>query len=91
MTFFRQTSLNSFVYNNYYNIIYSEHLFPEKTLGHLPEGWSVSPQRRIDMTAKDELLNYILSLSEDKIDKIIDRLPQLIAAVEETSLPLHQK
>ena len=43
------------------------------------------------MTAKDELLNYILSLSEDKIDKIIDRLPQLIAAVEETSLPLHQK
>ena len=37
------------------------------------------------MSAKEELLSYILSLSEAKIDNIIDLLPRLTSAIEETS------
>lgn len=43
------------------------------------------------MSAKEELLNYILSLSEAKIDKIIDLLPQVTSALEETSPLFPQK
>jgi hypothetical protein len=31
------------------------------------------------MSEKEKLLDYILSLSEEQIDKIIDRLPQLLS------------
>jgi hypothetical protein len=38
-----------------------------------------------NMSAKEELLNYLLSLPEAKIDNIIDQLPQLTSAIGETS------
>ena len=39
------------------------------------------------MSEKEKLLNFILSLSEEQIDKIIDRLPQLLSKSDMHDLP----
>lgn len=39
------------------------------------------------MSEKEKLLDYILSLSEEQIDKIIDRLPQLLSKSDMPDLP----
>ena len=39
------------------------------------------------MSEKEKLLDYILSLSEEQIDKIIDRLPQLLSKGGMPALP----
>ena len=39
------------------------------------------------MSEKEKLVDYILSLTEEQIDKIIDRLPQLLSKVDMPALP----
>ena len=39
------------------------------------------------MSEKEKLIDYILSLSEEQIDKIIDRLPQLLLKSDMPALP----
>jgi hypothetical protein len=40
------------------------------------------------MSEKEKLLDYILSLSEAQVDKIIDRLPQLLSGSDKLDLPV---
>ena len=42
------------------------------------------------MSEKEKLVDYILSLTEEQIDRIIDRLPQLLSKVDMPDLPDHR-
>lgn len=41
----------------------------------------------IQKTMKDELTAFVLSLTEEEVDKIVNRLPELISSLEESSPP----
>ena len=43
------------------------------------------------MNPKQELLSYISTLTPEQADKIISRLPELLAAIEEPSQPCHRE
>lgn len=41
------------------------------------------------MTANEELVKYIMELTPEGKEKIIDRLPRVIAQLEEQGIPSH--
>lgn len=43
------------------------------------------------MTAKEELISYLLSLNPKQVDKVINHLPQLYELVLEQARPCHQE
>lgn len=42
------------------------------------------------MTNNEKLVEYIMSLTEEQVDKIICHLPQLFSLLEEGALPAHR-
>lgn len=42
------------------------------------------------MTAKEELLAYIAELTPNKLDTLIDRLPEMLSELEALGLPVPQ-
>lgn len=43
------------------------------------------------MTAKEELIDYILSLTPEQVDKVINRLPQLNELLLKPARPYHRE
>lgn len=43
------------------------------------------------MTAKEELINYLLSLTPEQVDKVINHLPQLYELILEQAQPCRQE
>ena len=54
----------------------------------MPEGWSANPQRSIAMTAKEELLDFILNLTNEQVEKLFNHFSELSSLLEESS-PLY--
>ena len=45
----------------------------------------------IEEIAEQKLLNYILSLTPEQANKIVNHLPQLYALISESNQPCHQE
>lgn len=43
------------------------------------------------MTANEELVKYIMELTPEKVKLLIDRLPEMLSALEELGLPVPAK
>lgn len=54
-------------------------------------GWSANLQRRIAMTAKETLIEFIINLSEEQVEKLFNCLSELSSLLEEASPPYHQE
>lgn len=46
---------------------------------------------RAEMTAKEELINYLLSLNPKQVDKVINHIPQLYESILEQAQPCRQE
>lgn len=67
---------------NYFSIVNlwsdSEHSFPDERMGSR-------------MSAVDELIKYILSLTPEQVNKVVSQIPRLTELLEEPSQPCPQE